>query len=74
MPKKLKKVPKESGEDISFKTPRKPKTNIEKTTLGDITDLASIKNEMVENEKKVDVQEVDNTDVEKKIEKKSPEE
>lgn len=43
---------KKSVESTVKKTQRKIKQNLEKTTLGDITDLAALKSEMEENEKK----------------------
>jgi len=65
--KKAEEGAKRTGEEISYKATKKPKSNMEKTTLGDITDLAAIKNEMVENEKKVEMHEDDIQDNEKKI-------
>ena len=45
--------PKRRGEGAETKrTSRKVKSNLEKTTLGDITDLAALKTEMEKNEKK----------------------
>jgi small subunit ribosomal protein S1 len=43
---------KKSTENETKKASKKPKANIEKTTLGDITELAALKTEMEENEKK----------------------
>jgi small subunit ribosomal protein S1 len=43
---------KRKGEAESKRGGRKIKTNLEKTTLGDITDLAALKTEMEKNEKK----------------------
>ncbi len=43
---------KKTVESTVKKTQRKIKQNLEKTTLGDITDLAALKTEMEENEKK----------------------
>jgi len=42
---------KQSASAETRKTAKKIKSNLEKTTLGDITDLAALKNEMEENEK-----------------------
>lgn len=42
---------KQSGAAETRKAARKIKSNLEKTTLGDISDLAALKNEMEENEK-----------------------
>ena len=51
--KKTKKSDDGKGEDVEVKkTTRKIKSNIEKTTLGDITDLAALKTEMEQKEKK----------------------
>jgi small subunit ribosomal protein S1 len=41
-----------SSSDTSHKATKKPKTSMEKTTLGDITDLAAIKTEMENKESK----------------------
>ncbi len=43
---------KQPQKDGARKTTRKPKTGIEKTTLGDISDLAALKSEMEEKENK----------------------
>ena len=43
---------KKSSDDAVKKATKKMKTNMEKTTLGDITELAALKTEMEENEKK----------------------
>ncbi|MDA3823930.1 MAG: 30S ribosomal protein S1 [Bacteroidales bacterium] len=43
---------KQAAPTESRKAPKKVKSNLEKTTLGDITDLAALKSEMEENEKK----------------------
>ena len=45
------KADKQSAAAESRKTAKKIKSNLEKTTLGDISDLAALKNEMEENEK-----------------------
>ncbi|MCF8346676.1 MAG: 30S ribosomal protein S1, partial [Bacteroidales bacterium] len=42
---------KRSGAADTRKAAKKIKSNLEKTTLGDISDLAALKNEMEENEK-----------------------
>jgi small subunit ribosomal protein S1 len=52
--------PKRKGEGAESKRAgRKIKSNLEKTTLGDITDLAALKSEMEKNEKKGSVKEKD---------------
>jgi small subunit ribosomal protein S1 len=45
-------TPKKSETETPKKSQRKAKTNIEKTTLGDITQLAALKEEMEEKENK----------------------
>ncbi len=44
--------PKRTGEAEAKRTTRKLKSNLEKTTLGDISELAALKTEMEQNEKK----------------------